>query len=63
MDYTYEQLRHKTVGELREIAKGNEHEALMIVRRGVDQMTDDLFWRPLAGLARSAALLRRNGEQ
>lgn len=28
MDYTYEQLRHKTVGELREIAKDNEHEAL-----------------------------------
>ena len=28
MDYTYEQLRHKTVGELREMAKGNEHEAL-----------------------------------
>ena len=28
MDYTYEQLKHKTVGELREIATGNEHEAL-----------------------------------
>jgi hypothetical protein len=28
VDYTYEQLSHKTVGELREIAKGNEHEAL-----------------------------------
>src|SRR5205809_8053344 len=28
MEYTYEQLRHKTVAELREIAKGNEHEAL-----------------------------------
>ena len=28
MDYTYEQLRHKTVAELREIAEGNEHEAL-----------------------------------
>ena len=28
MDYTYEQLKHKTVAELREIAKGNEHEAL-----------------------------------
>ena len=28
MDYTYEQLKHKTVSELREIAKGNEHEAL-----------------------------------
>ena len=28
MEYTYEQLKHKTVGELRDIAKGNEHEAL-----------------------------------
>ena len=28
MDYTYEQLKHKTVAELREIAKGNEHAAL-----------------------------------
>jgi hypothetical protein len=28
MDYTFEQLKHKTVGELRDIAKGNEHEAL-----------------------------------
>jgi hypothetical protein len=28
MDYTFEQLKHKTVAELREIAKGNEHEAL-----------------------------------
>ncbi|MGI8838421.1 MAG: hypothetical protein ACR2H4_17535 [Pyrinomonadaceae bacterium] len=28
MEYTFEQLKHKTVGELREIAKGNEHEAL-----------------------------------
>jgi hypothetical protein len=28
MDYTFEQLKHKTVNELREIAKGNEHEAL-----------------------------------
>jgi hypothetical protein len=28
MDYTYEQLKHKTVAELREIAEGNEHEAL-----------------------------------
>jgi hypothetical protein len=28
MDYTYEQLKHKTVSELREIAKGNEHAAL-----------------------------------
>lgn len=28
MDYTFEQLKHKTVGELRDIAKDNEHEAL-----------------------------------
>ncbi len=28
MEYTFEQLKHKTVAELREIAKGHEHEAL-----------------------------------
>ncbi len=28
MDYTYEQLKHKTVAELREIAKGIEHDAV-----------------------------------
>src|SRR3979411_3493740 len=28
MDYSFEQLKHKTVGELREIAKGIEHEAV-----------------------------------
>ena len=28
MDYTFEQLKHKTVGELRDIAKDNPHEAL-----------------------------------
>jgi len=28
MDYTYEQLKHKTIAELREIAKGIEHEAV-----------------------------------
>ncbi len=28
MDYTYEQLKHKTVAELREIAKGIESEAV-----------------------------------
>ncbi len=28
MDYTYEQLKHMTVAELREIAKGIEHEAV-----------------------------------
>ncbi len=28
MDYTFEELKHKTVAELREIAKGIEHEAV-----------------------------------
>ena len=28
MSYTYEELKHKTVAELREIAKGIEHEAV-----------------------------------
>jgi hypothetical protein len=28
MEYTFEQLKHKTVAELRDLAKGNEHEAL-----------------------------------
>lgn len=28
MDYTYEDLKHKTVAELREIASGIEHEAV-----------------------------------
>jgi hypothetical protein len=28
MAYTFEELKHKTVAELREIAEGNEHEAL-----------------------------------
>jgi len=28
MDFTYEQLKHKTIAELREIAKGIEHEAV-----------------------------------
>jgi hypothetical protein len=28
MAYTFEELKHKTVAELRDIAKGNEHEAL-----------------------------------
>ena len=29
MDYPYEQLKHKTVAELREIAKGNEEHAAL----------------------------------
>src|SRR5688500_6381187 len=28
MEYTFEQLKHMTVAELRDIAKGNEHEAV-----------------------------------
>jgi DNA-binding IclR family transcriptional regulator len=28
MEYTFEQLKHKTIAELREIAKGIEHEAV-----------------------------------
>jgi len=35
--YTYEKLKHMTVAELREIAKGNEHEAL----QGYTQLNKD----------------------
>ena len=37
MELTYEQLRHKTVAELRDIAKGIEHEAV----QGYTQMNKD----------------------
>jgi hypothetical protein len=37
MAYTYEELKHKTVAELREIAAGNEHEAL----QGYTQLNKD----------------------
>ena len=37
MAYTYEELKHKTVAELREIAVGNEHEAL----QGYTQLNKD----------------------
>ena len=37
MEYTFEQLKHKTVAELRDIAKGNEHEAL----QGYTQLNKD----------------------
>ncbi len=37
MAYTYEELKHKTVAELREIAKGSEHEAL----QGYTQLNKD----------------------
>jgi hypothetical protein len=37
MAYTFEELKHKTVAELREIAKGIEHEAV----RGYTQMNKE----------------------
>ena len=37
MEYTFEQLKHKTVVELREIAKGIEHEAV----RGYTQLNKE----------------------
>jgi len=37
MDYTYEQLKHKTVAELRDIAKGIENEAF----QGYTQMNKE----------------------
>jgi hypothetical protein len=37
MELTYEQLRHKTVAELRDIAKGIEHDAV----QGYTQMNKD----------------------
>ena len=37
MAHTYEELKHKTVAELREIAKGTEHEAV----KGYTQMNKD----------------------
>jgi hypothetical protein len=37
MTHTYEELKHKTVAELREIAKGIEHEAV----QGASQMNKD----------------------
>ena len=37
MAYTYEELKHKTVAELREIAAGIEHEAV----KGATQMNKD----------------------
>ena len=36
-DYTYEELKHKTVAELREIAKGIEHDAV----QGYTQLNKD----------------------
>lgn len=44
MDYTFEQLKHKTVVELREIAKGIEHEAV----KGYTQMNKEHLLRTLS---------------
>ncbi|MGI9167106.1 MAG: hypothetical protein ACR2G5_12110 [Pyrinomonadaceae bacterium] len=44
MDYTFEQLKHKTVVELREISKGIEHDAV----KGYTQMNKEHLLRALA---------------
>ena len=43
MAYTFEELKHKTVAELREIAKGIEHEAV----QGASQMNKDHLLKAL----------------
>lgn len=43
MSHTYEELKHKTVAELREIAKGIEHEAV----KGATQMNKDHLLKAL----------------
>ena len=43
MPHTYEELKHKTVAELREIAKGVEHEAV----KGATQMNKDHLLKAL----------------
>ena len=43
MTHTYEELKHKTVVELREIAKGVEHEAV----KGASQMNKDHLLKAL----------------
>jgi hypothetical protein len=43
MSHTYEELKHKTVVELREIAKGIEHEAV----QGATQMNKDHLLKAL----------------
>ncbi len=43
MSHTYEELKHKTVAELREIAKGIEHEAV----QGATQMNKDHLLKAL----------------
>jgi hypothetical protein len=47
--HTYEELKHKTVAELREIAKGLEHEAV----KGYTQMNKDHL---LVGLCKALGL-------
>ena len=49
MAHTYEELKHKTVVELREIAKGLEHEAV----KGYTQMNKDHL---LVGLCKALGL-------
>jgi len=49
MEWTYEQLRHKTLAELRDIAKGIEHEAV----QGYTQMNKD---RLVIGLAKALGI-------
>ena len=44
MAYTYDELRHKTVAELREIAAGTEHEAL----QGYTQLNKEHLLQALA---------------
>ena len=44
MEYTYEQLKHKTVAELREISKGIEHEAV----KGYTQMNKEHLIRAIS---------------
>lgn len=44
MAYTYEQLKHKTVAELREMAKGIEHDAV----QGYTQMNKEHLLKALA---------------
>ena len=43
MSHTYEELKHKTVAELRDIAKGIEHEAV----QGATQMNKDHLLKAL----------------
>lgn len=45
MAYTYEELKHKTVAELREIASGVEHEAV----QGYTQLNKDQLLPALCG--------------